>query len=317
MTVTVPEVTTSFVMATRDAASTVAETLESVLAQSDPDFELIIVDDGSRDATPNILAHYAAADARIRLISNPESVGLTRSLVAGCAAARGEFIARQDAGDLSHPRRLELQRACLAQDASLSFVSCWTQFAGPALEPLYVSRGSGVAERPTSIIDLSRPNGVVDGPTCHPSVVLRREAYHRAGGYRPEFYFGQDWDLWYRVAVLGKLQIVPEALYTARISPESISGSWRKAQELLGRLSHEALVARSRGESDAPILARAAGIRPETMQRRESRPKGLYFIGEALRHNGDRRARQYFQAAVRAQPLYLHAWIRLLQTLLE
>jgi len=317
MSATVAQVTTSFVMAARDAASTVAETLDSVLAQSDPDFELIIVDDGSRDATPDILAHYAAADARIRVLPHPESVGLTRSLIAGCAAARGEFIARQDAGDLSHPRRLELQRALLTQDASLAFVSCWTQFAGPELEPLYISRGAGVAQRPTSIIDLSSQNGVLDGPTCHPSVVLRREIYNRTGGYRAEFYFGQDWDLWYRVAALGKLQIVPEALYTARVSPGSISGSWRKAQEQLGRLSHEALLARSRGESDAAILARAAGIRPETMPRREGGQKGLYFIGEALRHNRDRRARKYFHAAIREQPLYLRAWFRLLQTLLE
>jgi hypothetical protein len=243
-------------------------------------------------------------------------VGLTRSLVIGCAAARGRFIARQDAGDLSHPRRLELQRARLVEDRSLSFVSCWTQFAGPELEPLYVSRGSGVAERPASIIDLSRPNGVVDGPTCHPSVLMRREIYHRAGGYRPEFYFGQDWDLWYRLAALGKLQVVPEALYTARVTPDSISGAWREAQEMLGRLSHEALLARSRGESEAAILERAVHIRPDTVRRNARRAKGLYFIGETLRHNRDRRARKYFRAAIREQPLFLPAWVRLLQTLL-
>lgn len=309
--------TTSVVMAVRDAASTVAATIESVLAQTDGDLEFIIVDDGSRDRTPEILALYAAADPRLRVIANAEGVGLTRSLIIGCAAARGQFIARQDAGDLSHPRRLELQRACLGQDERLAFVSCWTEFVGPELEPLYVARGSGVATEPAEIIDLAREHGIVDGPTCHPSVILRREAYERAGGYRSQFYFGQDWDLWYRLAARGRFQMVPEVLYTARVTPVSISGRWREAQQQLARLSHAALLARGRGEDDADIIESAAKIRPKREHAGGSRHQGLYFVGEALRHNGDHRARRYLLAAVRERPTYLKAWLRLAQTLFE
>lgn len=310
------EARTSFVMAARDAMPMITETLQSVLAQTDGDFELVIVDDGSRDSTPEVLRAFASMDSRIRVMTNPVSVGLTRSLIIGCAAARGEFIARQDAGDLSHPHRLALQRACLDEDASLSFVSCWTEFVGPELEPLYVVRGSGVATEPIEIIDLTRNHGTVDGPTSHPSVLFRRSAYEHVGGYRPQFYFGQDWDLWYRLAAVGRFQTVPQALYTARVTPGDLSSSSRTAQARLASLSLAALEARSRGESEASILELAAAVRPPGDYRRGRRHDALYFVGEALRQNHDDRARRYFLRAIGQRPMHLKAWLRLIQTVL-
>src|SRR5258708_7128795 len=201
----------SVVMGVYNGAGTLAGTLDGILAQTYRDFECIVVDDGSTDETPHILAEYAARDSRIRVITQPNA-GLTRALIAGCAAASGQYIARHDAGDLSDPRRFELQVHALDADPELVFVSCWTEYAGPDLERLYTARGAGMAVKSSRIVDLRCEHGVTDGLTHHGSVMFRRDAYERTGGYRPQFFYGQDWDLWYRLAEQGAFQIIPEAL---------------------------------------------------------------------------------------------------------
>ena len=307
-------VVTSFVLPVYNAAAVLTETIDSILGQTDRDFELIVVDDGSSDDTPRILAAFASRDDRVRVIAQPNA-GITRALIAGCAAARGTYIARHDAGDWSAVDRLSSQRALLDQSAGVAFVSCWTEFTGPEREPLFVERGPAEAVSPLAIIDVTREHGVIGGPTHHGSVVFRRDAYERAGGYRPEFYYGQDWDLWYRLAAIGKFQIVPRTLYFARIDEKSISSAARATQRRLAKLSYAALLARSRGVSDAAIVAEASAVRPARGGWCAG-ARGLYFIGEALRRNGDARARKYLARAVRACPLHVKAWIRLAQTLL-
>jgi len=305
----------SVVMGVYNGASTLAATLDSILGQTERDFECIVVDDGSTDATPAILADYASRDPRIHVIRQ-ENAGLTRALIAGCAAARGVYIARHDAGDLSDPRRFALQKRALDADPTVVFVSSATQYAGPELEPLVVIRGTGKALKPALVIDLSDPGILTDGPTHHGSVMFRRDAYERAGGYRAAFYYGQDFDLWYRLAEIGKFHGIGEVLYTARISPDSISGSARSRQEELGRLSRAALDARQRGEPETGILVRAASVRRVSRKAVSSRGNGLYFIGEALRRNGDRRARRYLRQSICAWPLSARAWVRYFQSLL-
>jgi glycosyltransferase involved in cell wall biosynthesis len=304
----------SVVMGVYNGAATLAATLDSVLGQTERDFELIVVDDGSTDATSNILDEYAARDPRIRIIRQANA-GLTRALIAGCAAARGVYIARQDAGDLSDPRRFELQKRALDADDTIAFVSSATRFVGPELEPMQVHRGSGAAIKPAFIIELSAPHALTDGPTHHGAVMFRRDAYERAGGYRAAFYYGQDYDLWYRLAEAGKFQCIEEVLYTARVTPDSISGAARERQLAIGKLSQEALIARQSGKPDAPILERAAAITPARSRNVSRRGNGLYFIGEALRRNGDRRARRYLRQSVLAWPLSIRAWVRYLQSL--
>ena len=296
----------SVVMGVYNAAETLRETLDSILAQQDVELEVIVVDDGSTDGTPAILASYP-----IQVIRQ-ENRGLTHALIAGCAAARGDLIARHDAGDLSHPRRLAAQQRLFDDDAVV-FVSCATQYVGPELEPLWVARPSVVA--PESILDLSRQHGLVDGPTHHGSVVFRRDAYERAGGYRAAFYYGQDFDLWYRLAERGKFAGVDEVLYTARITPGSISSAAKREQETLARLSRAALELRQHGRAEDAVLTAAASVRPvRASASRRRRAAGLYFIGEALRRNGDPRARRYLRESLKAWPLSPRAWIRFLQS---
>jgi glycosyltransferase involved in cell wall biosynthesis len=306
-----PQPDVSVVMGVYNGAATLRATLESILAQEDVDFELIVVDDGSTDDTPSILREYP----RVRVITQ-QNAGLTKALIAGCAAARGRYIARHDTGDTSHPRRLIKQKQALDEDPTLAFVSCWTEYVGPEGEPLYTSRGSGAGKEAIDIIDITKEHGVVDGPTAHGAVMFRRDAYERAGGYRAAFYFGQDWDLWYRLAEVGRFRMIEEVLFTVMIEPATISSASREAQMACARLSHEALLARRRGVADDEVLERAAGIQRSKKKARCGAARGWYFIGEALRRNRDRRARRYLRRAIAECPLMAKAWIRYLQALL-
>ena len=301
----------SVVMSVYNGAAHLAETLDSILAPTEPGFELIAVDDGSTDGSGAMLDAYAARDPRVRVL-HQENRGLTRALIAGCAAARAPFIARHDAGDLSHPQRFETQLRML--EHNVVFVSCATQYAGPELEPLWIVSPLGAALEPVPILDGTT---LRHGPAHHGSVVFRRDAYERAGGYRAQFYYGQDFDLWYRLGELGAFQSTDRVLYTARITPDSISGAARAQQQRLSQLSRAALDARLRGGSDEAIVAEAAEVRKvRGGNTRRVRAAGWYFIGEALRRNGDPRARHYLRRALAAWPLSMRAWVRMVQSLL-
>ena len=303
----------SVVMSVYNAAEHLAATLDSILAQTLTDFELIAIDDGSTDGSGAMLDAYAQRDARIRVV-HQENRGLTRALIAGCAIARGTYIARHDAGDLSDPERLATQTRILDEAPDAVLVACATQYVGPELEPLWVARPR---EAPNAPMHVLRGTELLDGPTHHGSVMFRRDAYERAGGYRAPFAYGQDFDLWYRLAQLGKFAAAPEVLYTARITPDSISGSARPQQQELARLSLAALEARLRGESDEAILDEAAAVtRLRGAASGRTKAAGLYFIGEMLRRNRDPRARAYLRRAIAAWPLELRAWVRLAQSLI-
>lgn len=308
----VPEV--SVVMGVYNGASTLGETIQSVLSQGGVELELIAVNDGSSDVSGTILDEVARMDSRVRVI-HQSNQGLTQALVRGCAEARGKYVARQDAGDISLPGRLELQRAALAEDRSVVFVSCWTEYVGPNTEYLYCARGSGAAGLPIAILAEDAEWGVIDGPVCHPSVMFRKDSYLQVGGYRSQFYFGQDWDLWYRLASVGRFKMIERPLYRYRVLADGISGRNRSAQQKLALLSLAAMRRQQRGLSDAGILAKASTIRPHGRRTDWAwrNAGGLYFIGECLRRNGDYRAKEYFRACVTALPVFWKAWIRLLQ----
>lgn len=304
--------TISVVMAVYNGAARLEATIASILAQTERDFEFVIVDDGSTDETAAILRESAARDARIHVVTQ-RNTGLTRALIAGCDAAHGAYIARQDAGDLSKPERLARQKRALDADETLAFVSCATDFVGPRGELLYTVRGNGLALDPVRILDPSHAKGVIDGPSSHPSVMFRSEAYRRAGGYRAEFHYGQDWDLWYRLAEQGTFQMIDERLYTAVFELGTISAQARPAQEALAALSLAASRARQSGRSDAAFLAKASLIRASGSSRC-GQARALYFIGELLRSSDRRAARGYFTMALRSCPLHVRSWIRLIQT---
>lgn len=307
-------VSVSVVMSVQDAGPYLTATMESVLGQEGVDLELVIIDDGSTDGSAETLRGFADRDARVRLVRQ-ERLGLTEGLILGCSQARGRFVARQDAADLSLPGRLARQARALDVDPGLAFVSCWTEYRGPRMEYLYTTRGSGRALEPADVVvEEGGRAALAELPTHHGSVMFRREAYERVGGYRREFYLAQDHDLWYRLAEAGRYQVLPEALYVALVLPASRSSSFREVQHRLGRLARRAFELRRAGRSDAEVLALASTLRPEGPADGAGRIAAAhYFIGEALRRNEDLRCFGYFGRALRLRPLHAPSWLRLLQ----
>lgn len=300
--------TVSVVMSVFNGARYLSASIASILSQEDVDFELIIVDDGSTDATPGLLAEFAARDARVRVIRQDNS-GITQALIRGCAAARGTFIARQDADDMSLPGRLKAQVQMLAGDDSLVFVSCWAEVIGPNGEVLLTHKRPDAPEAATRML-LDR----IGGPPGHGSVMFRRDAYRRVGGYVPELCYAQDSDLWLRFGLIGRLQYVQEVLYQYRLAPDSISGSRHSLKMPFAQVVDELHTARLVGRSEAPILAKARQLpkhadTQDTTKSRGSEDATLYFIGKCLADRRDGRSLSYLLACVRTNPLNLRAWL--------
>ena len=276
----------SVVMSVYNGATTLASTLDSILGQTLRDFECIVVDDGSTDDTPRILTAYSARDPRIRVIRQ-DNGGITRALIAGCEAAKSAVIARQDCGDLSRPERLErmlpLLETCVVAASQVLYT-------GPNGEPLYTTAHSSKNVHHSL---LHGDVGTIQSLPHHGSAVFRADAYRQSGGYRPQFYFAQDLDLWIRMAALGDFCITGDVLYEARIDAGAISSIHRREQVASAIIS---IALRDGGGS----LEDAAAIRPARRPiTRSERAKGLYFIASCLRRRSDPRWRGYAFRAVR------------------
>jgi glycosyltransferase involved in cell wall biosynthesis len=299
--------TVSVVMSVFNGERHLRESIESILRQSFEDFEFLIINDGSTDGSRDILAEYQRQDRRIRLIDQ-ENRGLTLSLIRGCAEARGRYIARQDAGDVSLPQRLAKQVSYLEDHAEISLLSCWTRFLGPEDEELYCVVRRETPEEATSrlrCLDARRLQGV----THHGSTMFRRADYERVGGYRSQFRVAQDLDLWLRLTDSGRLAFLPEVLYLARFDADSISGHHHAAQVALIDVMLESMRARQKGADEEPLLRKAQAICQRTRRRsRHGVARGMYFIGRCLLERGDSRGMKYLRSAVRYNPFHLRAW---------
>lgn len=299
----------SVVMGVFNGGSELGPTLESILSQQGCDLEFIVVDDGSTDETPRILAACAADDPRLRVITQANT-GLTRALARGCAEARGDFIARQDCGDRSLPGRLARQVALLQQRPDAVMVASGARFLGPAGEPLFVStREAGELHQGLAKLDVD----AIQGPPHHGATMFRRLAYERAGGYRAAFTVAQDIDLWLRLWEIGACMGDPEILYEATMQAGSISARRRSDQFRMCTLAIACANERRQGRSDADLLdtpPAAAARRP--VGPRVERARFFYFVGACLRRSDPRGARAYFWRAFRENPLMVKALVRLI-----
>ncbi len=207
----------SVLMAVHDARRYLDACLRSIFGQTFADFEFIVVDDGSTDGSRRILEKWARRDARLRLIAR-ENRGLTPSLNEALAAARGEYVARMDADDVSLPRRFELQVDYLDRHADCVAVGGEVLMVDPEGWPIGL-RGHALTHEE---IDrrLLAANG---GALTHPVATMRADALRKIGGYREQFVVAQDLDLFLRLAEVGRLANLPEVLLRWRQSPRSIN----------------------------------------------------------------------------------------------
>jgi glycosyltransferase involved in cell wall biosynthesis len=302
------EVDVSVVMGVYNGIATLEETLRGVLSQQDaPRMEFIVVDDGSSDGSGELLDAWAARDARLRVI-HQANTGLTRALIRGCSQARGEFIARQDCGDVSLPHRIAAQWRLMRSRPEVVLTACAVRFVGPRDESLYVASRDGEAlHEGLAKLELR----AVQGPPHHGATMFRRSAYERAGGYRAHFVVAQDIDLWLRLRELGQCTGDPQIGYVARIEAGSISARRRGDQFRMAQMAIDCARARRDGRDDAPLLQHPP--MPARAPRRDVRAEKarfLYFVGSCLRRTDPAAARRYFWQAFRARPLMLKSLLR-------
>lgn len=215
----------SVLMSVYNSADYLQESVESILNQIFTNFEFIIIDDGSTDSTSEILTEYARRDQRVRLFKNEENIGLTKSLNKGLALSHGEYIARQDADDLSLPERLEKQVALLDEHLEVILVSCNLELINS--EGQHIGKKQMTCDRdlvPWYLLFYNRLAG-------HSQVVFRRETVMSLGNYSDNRRYSQDYELWCRIAKAGKIAILPDALLKLRIHNKSISVEKRLEQK--------------------------------------------------------------------------------------
>ncbi len=288
--------------------------VDSILNQSFRELELIIVNDGSTDRTGSILDHIAARDNRVRVI-HQQNQGLTRALIRGCKGAVGEVIARQDADDWSHPDRLTEQWELLQSDPFIGMVSCHVEYVGPQEEHLsYIERPADAEQATFGLIHQEQ------GPPAHGSLMFRRSLYESVGGYRTEFHFAQDADLWLRMAAYMRISYVQRHLYIHHRDIHSTSGKHYRVQKQFGELGQLCHSARLNGRSEDEFLCQARHL-SELIRSGQCKSAlrgnlidATYALGSQLVSNGDKRARSYLWQVIRSRPWHGKAWIRLLQS---
>lgn len=197
-----------------------AEAIESVLAQSFADFEFLVLDDGSSDASRETVSRYARADARIRPIFR-ENRGLIASLNQLVAAARAPLIARMDADDVCRPERFARQSAFLAEHPDHGVVGSWSEDIDEHGRSIQ-SEAEGL-DQPISHADFLAAIDAGGPLLCHPSVMFRSDVVRAVGGYHAAFRHCEDLDLWLRLATRTRIANIPERLLRYRRSESQVS----------------------------------------------------------------------------------------------
>ena len=194
-------------MAVRDGASHLDEAVRSVIGQSYADWEFVVIDDGSTDDTAAILERHRRADARFRVVAQ-SAQGLAESLNRGLRMARGAYVARMDADDVSRSDRLAVQVASMDANPEVGVCGSWIQ-----------TFGSG----PPSIRRYPLDDAAIrswllfESVLAHPSVMIRRDVFERHGlAYDSAMPHAEDYDLWVRAARVTKLANVPQVLLRYR-----------------------------------------------------------------------------------------------------
>jgi len=288
----------SVVMPVYNAARYLVQALESILAQTVADFELIVIDDGSRDGSLDLLAACAQRDRRIRLCCGPHR-GVTRVLNAGIALARGEFIARMDADDIARPDRFAQQIDYLDAHPEVVAVGSYLEVIDPDGAPLGLLRWATEHEE----IDRQLLNG--RGGLAHPAAMMRRRAVAEAGGYRERFAVGQDKDLWLRLAERGRLANLPLPLVQYREHPAATSAT-RRAEQQANVRQAVADACHRRGLRPPRKLASSAQTerRPAATRRR--------WVRAAVRSGHPATAWKHSRQLLRECPWSKDAWLALL-----
>lgn len=204
--------TISVLMPVYNVEAYIGEAVESILAQTFTNFELIILDDCSTDKTSDIVSTFS--DSRIRYIKQPRNLGLSENLNTGIRMARGKYIARMDGDDISLPDRLKTQIDFLETHPDIALCSCGMEMFGK--DNMVWIRQADYEQVKITMLFYS--------PILHASSVWRRASFERHNlYYRQDAFPAEDYDLWARAVFHCKLVNIPQVMYKYRIHGEQVT----------------------------------------------------------------------------------------------
>ncbi|HEX8912113.1 MAG TPA: glycosyltransferase [Humisphaera sp.] len=214
-----PAPTVSVVLPVYNARGEVAAAVDSVLAQTYGDFELLLINDGSTDGSRDVLAGFK--DPRVRVLDQP-NLGLVATLNRGIREARGAWIARMDSDDLCLPHRLQRQMARVGGRPELALLGGWVATIDEEGELL-----ADVVPFPVTHEELWGSIGRRPWVMCHPAVVFRRQAALDAGLYDPAYKHAEDTEFFARLMTTYRAENLPEVVLKYRLRRGAVSGAFK------------------------------------------------------------------------------------------
>jgi glycosyltransferase involved in cell wall biosynthesis len=227
--------------------------IRSILNQTFRNFEFLIVDDASTDGSAELAEAWAAKDPRIRVIRNSENRGQTACLNQGLELARGRWIARQDADDLSHPSRFAKQHRFLTIQPDVVLLGT----NGRIID--HQDRLTGLLDAPLSHKSITWSSPFLN-PFMHTSVVFRADIIRDTfGGYNQAYRIAQDYELWTRVIAIHESANLSERLVCYRHLPTSLSKAasitgFTEAKQVSAREARR-VFGRTLSEREAELIA--------------------------------------------------------------
>jgi glycosyltransferase involved in cell wall biosynthesis len=232
----------SVVLPVYDGEPFLIDAVGSILAQTFRDFELIAINDGSHDASGETLDRFARADGRVSVV-HQTNAGMVAALNRALGLARGELIARMDQDDLAHPERFARQVAFLDAHLDVAVVGCAVTLIDQAGNRI---RDVDYPLTPEAIAAFLERGS----PLAHPAVMMRRDAVRAVGAYRAVFRYGEDYDLWLRIAERHPIANLPDRLLHYRQHATKQSFAYAIEQRLATRIAWFAARCRRAGKPD-------------------------------------------------------------------
>ena len=258
------------------------DAMASLIAQTHPDVEILVIDDGSEDGGPEEIQRRALSHVRV-VPSNGQ--GIAAALNTGLKLATGEFIARHDADDWSHPERLARQAEYLSRHPEIDVLATCAEFVdveGRPAENAWTSTVRRQHDAMQTPDDLARflPRTC---PLHHATVMARRDVFRAAGGYRPAFVCAQEYDLSLRLLPRAQFSKLPVRLYTYRLHERQTTQQQQDQQRrALIRAKLEYVIRREPRLASGSRLVLAADARGADVHREVGREIGLSFVDETL-----------------------------------
>jgi glycosyltransferase involved in cell wall biosynthesis len=298
-----PIPTTSVIMPVHNGSKWLKQALTSILDSKDDSVEVIVIDDGSTDESAAIIKSMMATHHALKLITNSSNLGIVASLNRGLQAARGRFIARMDADDITMPSRFSRQIHYLEQ-TGCDLCGTW-----------FIEFGQGIPRtvRWPHDEDAVRAAMLFQNTILHPTILARREVFEEFQ-YREEYRLAEDYDLLTRVCSKFRVANLPEPLLRYRRHPRQATQARRAAMEdVTRRIRIQAL--RQQGFDPSPEEERLHNlVRAPVSIRNQRDLRGIEtWLLKLHQACGSKRARdivasQWVRACIRAAPLRGAMW---------